>query len=162
MYWKNVGLIACAGTSLGLAVFCAFQSVPRQTVDLAVTPLTRDFGKVFQKARLHADFQLSNRSRAPIKIAEVLKDCDCTDVKIRGRDLAPGQSTTISATWNTGTRRGRSGTQLVVLYTNPMGGSPRTLRIPMGADVIPDVTYFPSELDFAGGERLDGPSPSLL
>jgi hypothetical protein len=67
-----------------------------------------DFGTRDNDGQVQHEFVIRNTGDAPLKIDNVKSSCGCTVAELKKKDLAPGEETTVGATFNL---RGRSGQQ---------------------------------------------------
>ncbi len=78
------------------------ETVVAKTVDngLRWDQTTHDFGEIAQGKPQTADFVLTNSGTEPLLITNVKSSCGCTAAKHDTNPILPGESTTISATYN--------------------------------------------------------------
>ena len=117
-------------------------------MDLVITPIVHDFGEVAQKSRLVTNFIISNRQDQSIKIIDLFKDCDCNEVAWEKLSLAPGESTRLKVTWDTGQRVGAASAKVYLYYENEAGLGPLSATLTVKANLIPDINWKPTELNF--------------
>ena len=94
-----------------------------------------DFGKVLQHRFVSHNFVIYNTGDDTLKIDGVTSSCGCTVAQPTKDELLPGDSATIKATFNTGSRQGKQRKHIYV-YTNDK--NQRELRFSFTANVIED------------------------
>ena len=94
-----------------------------------------DFGKVLQHLYVNHNFVIYNTGDDTLKIGGVTSSCGCTVAQPTKDELLPGDSATIKATFNTGSRHGKQRKHIYV-YTNDK--NQRELRFSFTANVIED------------------------
>lgn len=92
-----------------------------------------DFGKVNQNTVNNASFVITNEGNAPLFIRKTSASCGCTVSQPKKKQLAPGESTTIDVTFASGTKQGKSTTNITVISNDP-ANQQTTLQIE--ADVL--------------------------
>lgn len=142
---RNGGVLCVFGSAV-----CGYLSLPGPREGFAAVPRTVDFGQVEQRQVLHAKFELVNHYRQALAITHIVQGCSCSAVQLGAKDLGPGQRTTLTASWDTGTSRGARTVHVVVRYTLADG---RTGELPltMQGDVLPDIACQPQEAIFKAG-----------
>jgi hypothetical protein len=115
--------------------------------DLSAEPAVKDFGEIPQGI-YDAEFKLVNNASAPIKIKEIIKNCDCADISMSSGEVLPTESVLLNCKWNTRGRRGPTATDLAVLYIKEGAAQSAFLRLRLQAKVTPDFWYSPEELKF--------------
>ena len=115
------------------------------------------FGKALQNTTLNARFTLTNRHDFPVKIHEVITNCDCVETTCSTYRLAPGAQAVVATSWDTRTRHGRSQTEIIVKFSSAAGGPPAYHYLTLEADVEADFNVDPLRLRFDSGtdDRLD-------
>ena len=81
--------------------------------------VSHDFGEVQQKSKVSTTFTLTNEGEAPLLIRKTKASCGCTATKPGKTELAPGESTTIDVTFNTGSYKGKQKKSLTVIVNDP-------------------------------------------
>jgi hypothetical protein len=113
---------------------------------------TKDLGKVPQGSQFETRFKLRNSISGEINLLTVLKSCACLSPELSKSTLAPGEETELVVQWRSGAFRGRSASDLIVVYVDAEGKR-RGSRLRITADVIPDVDYSPASLVFQSGQK---------
>jgi len=81
--------------------------------------LTHNFGKVQQKSKVSTTYTITNEGEALLLIRKTKASCGCTATKPAKTELAPGESTTIDVTFNTGSYKGKQKKSLTVIVNDP-------------------------------------------
>jgi hypothetical protein len=119
--------------------------------ELVVTPAVHDFGAVGPSEVVSAEFTLRNNHRQSISIIELGRSCSCVHLAAAGKEVAPGESTTLQVSWRTHGKRGKVSDTLSVHYLT--GSEFRVQPFRLFADVSPDVTAVPETIVFDGHIR---------
>ena len=114
---------ACIGTRFGFA-YCAENNV--------TDPREWDFGQVKQGEILKHDFLLKNETADVLKINSVNTSCGCTVSQSAKKSLLPGESTTISVSFNS---RGYLGETKQFVYVNTDNADLSVVRFIIKAQV---------------------------
>lgn len=116
----------------------------------------KDFGVLRQGAEAAVCFRLTNRSFRAIEIDSVLPNCECAEVDVFPKHLAPFTDALVRGKWKLGNRRGPSETSLFVSFKSTPEGPGESLTLSLRAAVTPDIAFSPNRLEFssaAAGER---------
>ncbi|PLX98637.1 MAG: hypothetical protein C0623_11545 [Desulfuromonas sp.] len=106
---------------------------------------TYDFGEVFQGDKVVHTFSFANAGDEPLLIDRVKSSCGCTAALLSSKKLAPGETGTIKATFDSSRFRGRV-QKVIYLYGNlPNKTSGRFM---LQGEVKPLVGYSPLTLEF--------------
>ncbi len=129
-------------------------SAPLPAID--VTQAEFDFGEVFQGEKVAHVFSFANSGDAPLLIDRVKSSCGCTAVLLSSKEIAPGESGTIKATFDSSRFRGAI-TKVIYLYSNAPGHE--TTRFAIKGKVKPVVDFNPQQISF--GEVKEGAEKQL-
>ena len=122
-----------------------------QSKGLIATEPLRDLGVLPQGAEARAEFELTNRYRVPVTIAHIMKNCDCVGTDLAESTLDPGESTTLIVNWETGKKRGKVSSDIVVNHATQSGfGSFEQTRLRIAAVIQPDYSCDPEVASFDG------------
>ncbi|CAA6676594.1 MULTISPECIES: DUF1573 domain-containing protein [unclassified Lentimonas] len=92
-----------------------------------------------------AEYVVTNKSDETVRIARVKTSCGCTGSLLDKKNLAPGESTTITGTFNKGNREGLNRNKLEVFLDNqpdPVATLHMIVEIPKLVDVQPSLVYW--------------------
>jgi hypothetical protein len=78
-----------------------------------------DFGKAPQNAKIKHEFTFKNTGKSTLEIRKIKSSCGCTVVKPNKRELEPGESSSLSAVFNTGSRKGQQSKVVTVITNDP-------------------------------------------
>lgn len=109
--------ILLAGVSTSTAQEQAAITWDKQTIDLGI---------VAQNSPAEATFTLTNNSKEAITIKKVKPSCGCTVADYKKTPIAPGETTTIKATYNA--KKEGVFTKTVSVYTS-LSESPAVLKV---------------------------------
>lgn len=104
-----------------------------------------------QGERRTADFILKNTSSSLIKVAQVMGHCSCTSHHLSSAAIAPGESTTLAITFDSGDRRGSTGTYATAYYVNAGDANLRAVHCRITANVEPNIVTSPDSVTFTSG-----------
>ncbi len=82
-------------------------------------PQNIDFGEIKPGDKANCDFKLTNTGQSNLIIRKTKASCGCTAVTLGDNTLAPGQSTTIRATFNSAGKHGRQHKSITVITNDP-------------------------------------------
>jgi len=122
-----VGLLLWAA---GLAVCAA--------PELSVDAVEYDAGIVFAGTLVTHTFVLTNVGDATLSIDKVVAQCGCTTTALATKELAPGESTSLTAKVSTG---GQGSASKTITVTSNDGGSPSTRMLTIRYTVRPLGEY---------------------
>ena len=128
--------------------------VPR----LQIAPSAYDFGRVPQFSVQDAVFQVTNHFPRTVVIREIAKSCGCSATEIEPRVIAPGGTAKLTVRWKVGDRRGAYQETIVLIacfdaVTEPVA---LTQKLPLVADVIPEIDFEPREIRIAASTASQG------
>jgi hypothetical protein len=78
-----------------------------------------NFGEMKQRESVSHEFTFTNTGKRDLFIRKVRSSCGCTVVQPPGGAIAPGESSTIKATFNSGTRKGKVFKTITVTTNDP-------------------------------------------
>lgn len=114
-----------------------------------------DFGTVYRGGTVKHVFTLRNAGADTLRIENVRSSCGCTVAMVDKHALAPGESTSIQADFDSRTFVGRVRKDIYVQTNDP--DTPIT-KLSIGGEVLVDLNASPSRVYFSGmreGERLE-------
>ena len=80
---------------------------------------TFDFGKIAQKTSVSHDFTFTNNGKSNLILRKISSSCGCTAVSPKEKVIPPGKSSSIKATFNSGTRQGRQNKTITIITNDP-------------------------------------------
>lgn len=153
---RRPGLLVLAFCAMAASAMAAVMAAHlgdiarRESSPLAAIKPVFEFGEVRQRT-LSASFDLFNQSSTPLQILHVVQTCDCTNVKVAAKEVAPSEHVVVRCSWDTKRKRGRSSSSLLVVYKKSGAQGTKHLRLSLVATVIPEVLFTPTELAFERG-----------
>ncbi|MDR1757052.1 MAG: DUF1573 domain-containing protein [Culturomica sp.] len=94
---------------------------------------TVNFGDLKQGEKANCDFVLTNNGKSDLIIRKTTASCGCTAVALGEKNIAPGMSTTIRATFDSTGKSGRQYKSVTVITNDPK--NPETILTISGAIV---------------------------
>lgn len=89
------------------------RSIPATTVEWADT--FKDLGKVIEGSKINVEFPFKNTGNKVLIITDVAPSCGCTMAEVPSKPIAPGDSSSIRAIFNSENRTGTNHKELKVL-----------------------------------------------
>ena len=80
---------------------------------------TFDFGEIAQKTSVSHEFQFTNTGKNNLILGKISSSCGCTVVSPKEKVIPPGQSSSIKATFSSGTRRGKQNKTITIITNDP-------------------------------------------
>ncbi|MEM9365727.1 MAG: DUF1573 domain-containing protein [Planctomycetota bacterium] len=117
---------------------------------------SHNFGTVAVGAKTEFRFPIHNTLSQPIHIRSVRASCGCTTPIIETESIAPGQSGSILARFNTPTFRGKKGATLTVILDQPVYAE---IRLRVDGYIRSDMVFHPGSVDMGfvnQGEKKAG------
>ena len=114
------------------------------------------FGTVAVASKTEFSFPITNTTNNTIHIQTVRASCGCTTPIVETPYIAPGQSGSIVARFNTDTFRGKRGATLTVVIDQPTYAE---VRLQVDGYIRQDMVFHPGAIDF--GKRNHGESHKL-
>jgi hypothetical protein len=130
-----------AALALGTCTGAALRAAPKVQFDSE----SLDFGNVQSGSPINASFQFKNAGDAELEIVNVHPGCGCTKAEAKKTKLAPGESSTIDAVFNSTGYNGPISKSVSVTTNDPARQSLALLikaTISMGALVKPSTLSF--------------------
>jgi Protein of unknown function (DUF1573) len=153
-----IGASLCiVGVSTSIYLGLRSESTSPLSGKIAVFPAVYDFGTVEQNTTLSAKIHLLNGRNEFLEILSVVKSCNCSEVEVEPKLIAPGGKAEFSVSWRVGKRRGPVNETLVALCT-AANDSSQPILIRLAADVSPAVICDGDSLVF----NAKNPSPKKL
>lgn len=106
---------------------------------------TLDFGKVKSGDPINVTFTLKNVGDSDLHITQVKPGCGCTKAAAKKPMLAPNESTTIDAVFNSAGFGGRISKSIAITTNDPDRGS---LSLSIQGEVIPFAKVTPTSVSF--------------
>jgi hypothetical protein len=91
---------------------------------IEVTTKLHDFGNATEGEKLQHVFEVRNTGAGPLVIDRVTTSCGCVAATVKTKEIAPGGTGQIEATFDTSARRGANRKSITILSNDP--ASPRT------------------------------------
>ena len=115
---------------------------------LVLQQTSYDFGDIKQGEKVSHDFVLSNSGGDLLTISNVSASCGCTAAKPEKNELAPGESTNLTVSFNSSGRRGKQNKTIRIFSNDPQ--NPEMVLTITGVVVLPGegtgnspTIYFP-------------------
>jgi hypothetical protein len=106
---------------------------------------THDFGTVAVASKTEFRFPVTNNTGQTIHIQTVRASCGCTTPIVETPYIAPGQTGSIVARFNTDTFRGKRGATLTVVIDRPQYTE---VRLRVDGYIRQDMVFHPGSIDF--------------
>ncbi len=114
------------------------------------------FGTVAVAAKTEFRFPVVNTQNSTMRISSVRASCGCTTPIIETQYIAPGQTGSILARFNTGTFRGQRGATITVTIDQPFYAE---ARLVVDGYIRSDMVFHPGEIQF--GKMSQGESSTM-
>jgi hypothetical protein len=137
-------IAAVANLLLCLPVISVHSAAVAQ--ELSVDRGEHDFGNVYRGHEARHNFRLTNTGDDTLKITNVRSSCGCTVPAVAKRNLAPGESTDLTAMFVSG-RKGPV-TKNIYVYSNDE--TDPVTKLTIHANVQQDIQVSPNTIYFAG------------
>jgi hypothetical protein len=118
-----------------------------------------DFGEVEAGEEIEHTFVFENTGDDPLSIEEVLTSCGCTGALVTEREVPPGGTGEVRATFHTKGFQGVVRKGLTVECNDPENS---LVRLTIGGNVVSEVTVEPRYLDWGVIRPGDSPRPKKL
>ncbi len=82
-----------------------------------------DFGEISQGQKVSHKFYITNTGKSDLIIRKVKASCGCTAIKPEKTTIAPGESTFVSAEFNSAGKSGRQNKSVTVITNDPLGSN---------------------------------------
>ncbi len=105
-----------------------------------------DFGAVFQGTQVKHTFSLTNKGPGPLTIGDVQTSCGCTVAQPTKRQVQPGETSDITAVFDTSSDKGPA-QRLITVHTNDPQHKQLTLTMKGDVKVKVDATPIPVVFD---------------
>ncbi len=95
---------------------------------LSFDKVNHDFGRISPSTQVEIDFPYTNTGRSPLNIRETRTNCGCTVSTVTKEDLKPGETGTLTVSFDP---KGRKGTQqkTITVFSNDPTASAQTLTV---------------------------------
>ena len=114
-----------------------------------------NFGKIFKGDKVKHIYKFENRGKSILEISKVKSSCGCTAVILTDKNIPPGKTGEIKATFNSGSYRGNVKKSITVTSNDP--NSP-TYRLSISGEIIEEISTKPHNINFGSiyiGEEID-------
>jgi hypothetical protein len=135
-------------------------AVPEKVGTLAASPVVRECGDLHQGDIVELEYQLTNQSAQTTFIRHIQESCSCAKVDLRKKELLPGESTALRVRWDVGKGRGRIAQDLAIVFAYGSGPN-EWASVSMRANIIPDLGFSPSHLEFRLGDDVSRSSRTV-
>ena len=150
---RTLAIGACVLGSI--ASMCFFWLPERRHVDIEVLPNAyQKVGPIRQATKSSVDYTICNRASVPVRLVDLVTSCACSGVELSKRELAPGESVTLTWSFDTGAVRGSLVISGMIAYKREDEEQSRVLRIGLEAPIDPDYAVEPERLEFGDGRPL--------
>lgn len=102
---------------------------------------SHDFGDIKQGDKVEYTFEYTNTGQAPLILSNVQTTCGCTVPKWSKEPLAPGQSSKITATFNSTGKMGRQN-KVITVFSNAVNPEE---RVSIVSNVLPAEANVPGQ-----------------
>ncbi|OGL44620.1 MAG: hypothetical protein A2161_11110 [Candidatus Schekmanbacteria bacterium RBG_13_48_7] len=113
--------------------------------EITFEELKFDFGKLNQNEKSTHEFKFKNTGQENLVIEGVKSTCGCTAAITSAKELAPGETGSISVTLDPGNLQGKISKAIIVNTNDP---AQKTLRLQIDALVAVDIEVKPEQLFF--------------
>ena len=114
---------------------------------------SHDFGTVAVASKTEFEFPIKNTTNQKVHISNVRASCGCTTPILHEQWLEPGQETTLTARFNTGSFWGKKGATLTVVIDRP---SYAEVQLRVDGYIRRDMVFNPGAVDFGKTEVGSG------
>jgi len=111
-----VVVLGAAAILLVLAAAVGYAALPQAPGRVELSATNFDFGTVPNTGPVSHTFQVRNAGQGPLHIYGVSTSCGCTTAEIARRELAPGESTNLTVTYDPVAHDGALGEFLRIVY----------------------------------------------
>ncbi|QDT05550.1 hypothetical protein K227x_39510 [Rubripirellula lacrimiformis] len=118
---------------------------------------THDFGTVAVAAKTEFVFPVVNTMSSTMHIQTVRASCGCTTPIVQNQYIAPGQTGSILARFNTDTFKGKKGATLTVVIDQPFYSE---VRLRVDGYIRSDMVFFPGAIEFGRSNQGEAVSKS--
>ena len=78
-----------------------------------------NFGEINQGEKVEHKFKVTNAGKSPLIFRKIKASCGCTAIKPEKMELAPGESTYITAIFNSAHKQGRQNKSITIISNDP-------------------------------------------
>lgn len=86
---------------------------------LTIADRLQDLGKVNQESKTDVEFVLTNHGKSTLNIRKVKPNCACFVAKIPKKDIKPGKSVALKATFDAADRKGNQNKSITIYSNDP-------------------------------------------
>lgn len=104
-----------------------------------------NFGKIFKGEKVKHIYKFENRGKSILEISKVKSSCGCTAAILTDKNVPPGKTGEIKATFNSGSYRGNVKKNITVTSNDP--NSP-TYRLSISGEIIEEISAKPHNINF--------------
>lgn len=105
-------LVAVAAVAVGYA------ALPQAPGQIALSATEFDFGTVPNTGPVSQTFQVRNTGDGPLQISGVSTSCGCTTAQVASPNLAPGETTDLTVTYDPLAHDGATGEFMRIIYVH--------------------------------------------
>lgn len=145
-YIVTSSLVLCAASALIASPKIQFESE------------SLDFGKVVTGNPINATYTFKNVGDSDLEITSVKSGCGCTKAEAKKTKLAPGESSTIEALFNSAGYNGLISKSVAIGTNDPTRG---TLSLLLKAEIVALAKFKPERLNF-GSIKVNNSRTHLL
>ncbi len=113
---RNIAIVVIAVLMLGLAVVVGYAALPSAPGRIQLSAVEFDFGTVPNTAPVSHTFQVRNTGQGSLRIEGVSTSCGCTSAKVALRELAPGETSALTVTYDPLAHDGALGEFVRIVY----------------------------------------------
>ena len=117
---------------------------------------SHDFGPIPRGSTQSTSFQVTNKTKEPLRMTGVRIPCGCVSASIAKRDLAPGESTTVYVNLDTRRVSGRLEKYAFIQFDRR-----DEVRLTVRADIREDLIVSPQSLTFGRVKKGSSPDASV-
>jgi len=114
-----------------------------------------NFGKIFKGVKVKHIYKFENRGKSILTISKVKTSCGCTAAVITDKNVLPGKTEKIEATFNTRSYRGNVRKSITVMSNDP--NSPK-YKLSLSGEIIEEISAKPQTINFGSihiNEEID-------
>jgi len=113
---RTIAVLVATVVILGLAAAAGYAALPEAPGRIELSATEFDFGTVPNTGAISQTFQVRNGGEGSLDIDGVSTSCGCTTAEIARRELAPGESTELTVTYDPLAHDGALGEFMRVIY----------------------------------------------
>lgn len=102
---------------------------------------------------IRGSMSIANRGAESVSVSRVTKSCDCADVRVPMRPIAPGDRVLVGYDWDTRGKRGKTETTISIVYRSVGSNIENVLPVVISGDVLPDYDFSPATVSLSNNAR---------